>query len=197
MYINRFESYDLARRSIKHGDYLTGLIFFLAEHLPFGGIGYSGTGAYHGKIGFEEFSHKKPVYATKQMLESINTSVTSSIWLPYIMPCYYCTITYNITAPNHIIAYHTIPYHTMPFHTTQYNLTLQYHLNSLIPTIQHDTAHTIPYHMYIALRITIRSPISALAFFIRASCPVVYMSIVEGWLPHMLMRKVIASGSYH
>ena len=48
---------------------------FLADHLPFGGIGHSGTGAYHGKTGFEEFSHKKPVYATKQMLESINRLV--------------------------------------------------------------------------------------------------------------------------
>ena len=29
--------------------------------LPFGGIGNSGIGAYNGKIGFETFSHKKPV----------------------------------------------------------------------------------------------------------------------------------------
>jgi acyl-CoA reductase-like NAD-dependent aldehyde dehydrogenase len=47
--------------------------FISADHVPFGGIGNSGVGAYHGKIGFEEFSHKKPVYVTKQMLESLNT----------------------------------------------------------------------------------------------------------------------------
>ena len=29
--------------------------------LPFGGIGNSGIGAYNGKIGFETFSHKKPI----------------------------------------------------------------------------------------------------------------------------------------
>jgi aldehyde dehydrogenase (NAD+) len=29
--------------------------------LPFGGVGSSGMGAYHGKFGFEEFSHKKSV----------------------------------------------------------------------------------------------------------------------------------------
>ena len=33
-----------------------------AEDLPFGGIGPSGMGAYHGHDGFLEFSHKKAVY---------------------------------------------------------------------------------------------------------------------------------------
>ncbi|MDH3349951.1 MAG: coniferyl aldehyde dehydrogenase [Gammaproteobacteria bacterium] len=32
------------------------------EDLPFGGIGPSGMGAYHGKDGFDEFSHRKAVY---------------------------------------------------------------------------------------------------------------------------------------
>lgn len=32
------------------------------EDLPFGGIGSSGMGAYHGRDGFIEFSHKKAVY---------------------------------------------------------------------------------------------------------------------------------------
>lgn len=31
------------------------------ESLPFGGVGSSGTGNYHGKFGFETFSHQKPV----------------------------------------------------------------------------------------------------------------------------------------
>ena len=33
------------------------------EDLPFGGIGPSGMGAYHGREGFDEFSHKKAVYS--------------------------------------------------------------------------------------------------------------------------------------
>lgn len=38
------------------------LIFHFATHkLPFGGVGPSGLGAYHGKFGFEEFSHRKSV----------------------------------------------------------------------------------------------------------------------------------------
>lgn len=32
------------------------------EHLPFGGVGKSGVGAYHGETGFETFSHMKPVF---------------------------------------------------------------------------------------------------------------------------------------
>jgi len=31
------------------------------EELPFGGVGHSGMGAYHGKYGFETFTHMKPV----------------------------------------------------------------------------------------------------------------------------------------
>lgn len=32
------------------------------DDLPFGGVGASGMGAYHGKAGFETFSHLKPVF---------------------------------------------------------------------------------------------------------------------------------------
>lgn len=34
---------------------------FLSPELPFGGVGASGMGAYHGRAGFEELSHRKPV----------------------------------------------------------------------------------------------------------------------------------------
>jgi coniferyl-aldehyde dehydrogenase len=32
------------------------------EDLPFGGIGPSGMGSYHGHDGFKEFSHRKAIY---------------------------------------------------------------------------------------------------------------------------------------
>ena len=35
---------------------------FAQENLPFGGVGKSGVGAYHGETGFETFSHMKPVF---------------------------------------------------------------------------------------------------------------------------------------
>ncbi len=39
------------------------VIIHVAQHdLPFGGVGHSGIGAYHGKTGFERLSHMKPVF---------------------------------------------------------------------------------------------------------------------------------------
>lgn len=35
------------------------LIHILAEGLPFGGVGCSGMGAYHGKFTFDTFTHHK------------------------------------------------------------------------------------------------------------------------------------------
>jgi coniferyl-aldehyde dehydrogenase len=32
------------------------------DGLPFGGVGTSGMGAYHGRDGFRRFSHMRPVY---------------------------------------------------------------------------------------------------------------------------------------
>jgi aldehyde dehydrogenase (NAD+) len=44
------------------GTVINGLMYhLLVPDLPFGGVGNSGTGAYHGKWGFETFSHRKAV----------------------------------------------------------------------------------------------------------------------------------------
>lgn len=40
---------------------------FAHEGLPFGGIGASGTGAYHGEAGFLTFSHEKPVFVQSRL----------------------------------------------------------------------------------------------------------------------------------
>lgn len=37
------------------------LVHFANSHLPFGGVGESGLGSYHGFYGFKAFSHEKPV----------------------------------------------------------------------------------------------------------------------------------------
>ncbi len=34
-------------------------VHVLVPQLPFGGVGASGSGAYHGKWGYEQFSHRK------------------------------------------------------------------------------------------------------------------------------------------
>jgi coniferyl-aldehyde dehydrogenase len=38
------------------------LMHVVVENLPFGGVGASGIGAYHGEIGFQTFSHRKGVF---------------------------------------------------------------------------------------------------------------------------------------
>jgi coniferyl-aldehyde dehydrogenase len=50
------------RRTISGGVSVNGCGYHAIQHnLPFGGVGASGIGAYHGQGGFERFSHIKPV----------------------------------------------------------------------------------------------------------------------------------------
>ena len=51
-YLNVIHSGGVANDSI---------IQFANDKLPFGGIGSSGMGAYHGKYSFKNFSHEKPI----------------------------------------------------------------------------------------------------------------------------------------
>lgn len=46
--------------------------------LPFGGVGASGMGAYHGEFGFEEFSHRKSV-----MTKPTRPDLSSLVYPPY------------------------------------------------------------------------------------------------------------------
>lgn len=43
-------------------------------NMPFGGVGSSGCGSYHGKFGFDTFSHKRSVYSRGQGMESLFAS---------------------------------------------------------------------------------------------------------------------------
>lgn len=45
------------------------LTHFANKNLPFGGVGHSGMGAYHGKLGFDSFSHKKSVVKKANWLD--------------------------------------------------------------------------------------------------------------------------------
>lgn len=57
------ESEALLARTTSGGVTINDVIFhFSMDDLPFGGVGASGMGAYHGKRGFIEFSHEKAVY---------------------------------------------------------------------------------------------------------------------------------------
>ena len=50
-------------RTISGGVTVNDTLWHVAqEHLPFGGVGKSGMGVYHGEAGFKTFSHMKPVF---------------------------------------------------------------------------------------------------------------------------------------
>ncbi len=60
---DKAESETLLDRTTSGGVTINDVIFhFTMDDLPFGGIGPSGIGAYHGYRGFQEFSHQKAIY---------------------------------------------------------------------------------------------------------------------------------------
>ena len=51
---------EVLRKTISGGASINSTFFhFAVENLPFGGVGASGIGAYHGEFGFHTFSHRK------------------------------------------------------------------------------------------------------------------------------------------
>lgn len=52
-------------------------------HLPFGGIGASGMGSYHGKHGFDTFTHYKPVFAAHSLFGLSRLGGTKLAHPPY------------------------------------------------------------------------------------------------------------------
>jgi len=60
---DRAEEERVLSKTISGGVTINDVIFHVSmEDLPFGGVGPSGMGAYHGRRGFEEFSHARGVY---------------------------------------------------------------------------------------------------------------------------------------
>ena len=47
------------------GGCINDVVVHLATSMPFGGVGDSGMGAYHGQYGFDTFSHKKSILDKK------------------------------------------------------------------------------------------------------------------------------------
>jgi coniferyl-aldehyde dehydrogenase len=51
------------RETVSGGVTVNETILHIAQDdLPFGGVGESGMGQYHGREGFDTFSHRKPVF---------------------------------------------------------------------------------------------------------------------------------------
>lgn len=66
LYTTNKATEELVMRSIEFGGGCVnnGLVHLANPELPFGGIGFSGIGKYHGKYSFETFTHKKSVVKT-------------------------------------------------------------------------------------------------------------------------------------
>lgn len=74
------EQRQVLDRTISGGATLNDVIFHVSmEELPFGGVGPSGMGAYHGHDGFKTFSHAKSVYKQPK----INVAKLAGLLPPY------------------------------------------------------------------------------------------------------------------
>lgn len=65
---NNSEIDRVRNHTVSGGLCINEVIMHVAQHdLPFGGVGHSGTGAYHGKAGFERLSHMKSVFVQSKL----------------------------------------------------------------------------------------------------------------------------------
>lgn len=72
----------LLDRTISGGVCINDVIMHCSEHdMPFGGVGASGMGAYHGIFGFREFSHAKSVLtqSTQDILAMLRTPYSAEV----------------------------------------------------------------------------------------------------------------------
>jgi hypothetical protein len=60
--MTRSRRIGFSNESVPVASQSTGLFFIAQDGLPFGGVGTSGMGAYHGRDGFRRFSHMRSVY---------------------------------------------------------------------------------------------------------------------------------------
>ena len=67
---NEKDGYEVVRRTSSGGACINDTIMHIAnENLPFGGVGNSGMGSYHGRGSFDAFSHKRAVVVTPSWLD--------------------------------------------------------------------------------------------------------------------------------
>ena len=80
---NKKEESEVLNRTTSGGVTVNDVVMhYLQEDLPFGGIGPSGMGSYHGEDGFKRFSHAKAIYSQTKVraaLESLRPPYGDSI----------------------------------------------------------------------------------------------------------------------
>ncbi len=65
----RHEAYVMRKLSYGGGCINDTVVHLATPHMPFGGVGNSGMGAYHGKAGFDTFTHKKSIMKKSLLLD--------------------------------------------------------------------------------------------------------------------------------
>ena len=66
------ETRQVLNDTVSGGVTLNDVIMHVAqENLPFGGVGRSGMGAYHGVDGFRNFSHAKSIYSQSRLISNL------------------------------------------------------------------------------------------------------------------------------
>ena len=64
---------DILKNTTSGGVTINDVVFHVAQdNAPFGGVGPSGTGSYHGIEGFKNFSHAKTIYTQTKFDGLIN-----------------------------------------------------------------------------------------------------------------------------
>lgn len=66
---NRYKKRVLNEISYGGGCINDTIVHLSSSHMPFGGVGASGMGGYHGKFSFDTFSHKKSVLTKSNLLD--------------------------------------------------------------------------------------------------------------------------------
>ena len=69
VFSDNYSSIERVRNhTVSGGLCINEVIIHVVQHdLPFGGVGDSGTGAYHGKAGFDRLSHMKPIFVQTKL----------------------------------------------------------------------------------------------------------------------------------
>ncbi|WP_428225275.1 aldehyde dehydrogenase [Flavobacterium sp.] len=65
----KFQEEVLAKFSFGGGCINDTVSHFSNKNLPFGGVGHSGMGSYHGKLGFDTFSHQKSIVKKSNLID--------------------------------------------------------------------------------------------------------------------------------
>jgi aldehyde dehydrogenase (NAD+) len=65
----RFSEKIITQYSFGGGCINDTVVHFSNKRLPFGGVGHSGIGAYHGRLSFDTFSHKKSIVKKANWLD--------------------------------------------------------------------------------------------------------------------------------